>query len=215
MQQLGPASPIITITSFEEKQINDKIQDLTQFIAENHPEQPVVIRVDSYGGSVFGLTALYEFLRTLSNPIITYTSSKAMSAGAILLSAAGNKGKRVMSPNSVVMVHELQASAFGDVKDIFDVTRHIQDENDKWMTILAQSMGLKNRIDIVNLIKKRANGHELYLDAKQAKEIGLVDTVGYLQAFPVGGWEIRLFGDEKPKDKKPKKCKGSGKCQKG
>jgi ATP-dependent protease ClpP protease subunit len=141
---------------------------------------------------VFGISTIFEYVRTLKNPIITYTNSKAMSAGAILLAVSAERGSRIMSPNATVMIHELQASAFGDIKDIHDVKTYLDKENDKWMGILAKAMGLNNREDIVKLIKNKAKGHDLYLSAKEAKALNIVDHIGYVSFDYKSYWDVNV-----------------------
>ena len=109
--------PEIIVTSFTEKNVAEYIHKLENINLTYEDFQPIIVQIDSYGGNIYGLSQLYEFLISLPNPIITYTTSKAMSAGAIILSAAGTKGMRVASPNSTIMIHELQGGAWGDMKD--------------------------------------------------------------------------------------------------
>jgi ATP-dependent Clp protease protease subunit len=182
--------PIIIVTKFSEESVNKYIDALDKIVDQYGSSQPIVVQIDSFGGAVYGLAILYDKIKSLSNPIITYTASKAMSAGAILLSSAASPGMRFASPEANIMVHEVQSVAWGDMKDIEDEVKLTRTLNQKWMTILAKSMGLKSHVDIRKMIKKQAIGHQIYLTATQAKSLGLVDEVLSLRLTPYYGWNI-------------------------
>jgi ATP-dependent protease ClpP protease subunit len=182
--------PKVIVTSFGEKQIAEVIKDLETIEHLYQSNQPILVHIDSHGGAVDGLAMLYDKLKSMDNPIMTYTSSKAMSAGAILLSTAASKHMRMASPEAVIMIHEIQSGAGGDIKDIEDQMVYNKMVNDKWMKILARSMGLKSAADIRSLIKKKAIGHDIYLTSQQALQLKLIDAVGSIRMTPFYGWNF-------------------------
>jgi ATP-dependent Clp protease protease subunit len=201
-----PLRPEITVVSFNDAEVIAYINHLKLIVDQYGPNQPIVLNISSFGGSIYGLSHLYEYLQSLSNPIVTYTSSKAMSAGAILLSAAGYKGMRYASPNASIMIHEVQGGFWpDDIKNLEDNMDSLKQDNERWMTILAKSMGLKTAKDIRDLIKAKSVGHDLTLSSKQAKEIGLIDKVCYIKLESVFGYNIHTTDDltvqHKPKKK--------------
>lgn len=72
--------PEITIQSFTEKDVLETIKSLEEITSNFLVEQPILIRIDSYGGSIYGLSMLYEYLMSVQHPKIIYTTSKAMPA---------------------------------------------------------------------------------------------------------------------------------------
>lgn len=182
--------PQVTIHSFNENAVKEFNKQMDEIESKYGPEQPIIVHIDSYGGAVHGLSVMYDRLMGMQNTIVTYTSSKAMSAGAMLLSAAGTPGARFASPEASIMVHEISAGAFGDIKDIEDQAKYIRTINQKWMTILAKSMGLKSHKDIRKLISKQAIGQDVHLTAHQAKSLGLIDEVASIKLQPFYGWEV-------------------------
>lgn len=191
--------PKITVTSFSESAIAKLIEQLEGLETQYPPDQPILVHIDSYGGEVSGLSMLYDKLKNMHNPIMTYTSSKAMSAGAILLATAGTKGMRVASPEAVLMIHELQAGAFGDIKDLEDQMALSKVMNDRWMKILAKSMGLKGGVDIRSLIKKKAIGHDVYLTPQEALKLKIIDVVGSVKLMPFYGWNFSMIKEQENK----------------
>lgn len=193
---IQPLKPEVIISSFDDKSVVDYTKKLEEIQEQFGPDQPVLLNISSFGGSVYGLGYLYEYLQTMSNPICTYTASKAMSAGAILLSAGGDKGMRYASPNASIMLHEIQGGVWpDDIKNLENNIESLKQDNEKWMTILAKSMGLRRGKDIRDLIKNKSIGHDLMLTANQAKELGLIDKVCYIKLGAVYVYNIHTTKD--------------------
>ena len=184
--------PEVVITSFEQEEVAKVLHRLDEISSQFGPNQAILIRIDSFGGCIYGLSDIYETLKTMRNPIATYTKSKAMSAGAIVLACCASEGMRFASPNSSIMLHELSASSFGNIQDIENETNMINKSNKKWMNILAKSMGLKSAKDIRKLILEKGNGRDLYLSAEEAQALGAVDKVGYVDMNMVYGYEFTV-----------------------
>jgi ATP-dependent protease ClpP protease subunit len=209
--------PEVTISSFSEKDVKIYIEDLENIQSAFGPSQPLLLKIDSFGGSAYGFIMLYEYLITLENPIVTYTTSKAISAGALLLSIAGTSGLRFASPHSSILVHELQSALFpDDIKNLENNLDNIKRLNETIMGLMAKSMGLKTAKDVRNLIKERSTGHDLNLTAYEAKELGIIDEVAYIKLSPVVAYNvIQSLPEELKKPeikithKQPKKIKKS------
>ena len=181
--------PEVFIREFSPDKIKEVIEKL-QEISNHYPaDQVVVLNIDTYGGEIYGLAAIYEFLQSYPHPIVTYTTSKAMSAGAVLLSS-GDTGARFATPNATIMIHELSAGNIGDIKDLEDSHKFLKSENERWMGILARNMGFKNAKELRKLIKDNCEGHDFYLTAEQAKKFGIIDEICYLHISPMSMWNI-------------------------
>ena len=175
---LAENKPIIVVNSFDVDAVKQYLSDLDKIDSKYPSTQPILVNINSPGGSVDGLSMLYDRLVSAPNPIITYTSGIAMSAGAILLSAAGDPGYRIASPEASIMVHEIQAINLGDIKEMEDRHKYLRMINTKWMGVLAKSMGLNSASDIRKMIKEKAIGMNVFLSAKQAKDLNIVDEIG-------------------------------------
>lgn len=184
--------PEVTIQSFEEEDALKIVQQLDILSEIFGPTQPILVHVDSYGGSIDGLALIYEKLQSMQNTIITYCSSKAMSAGATILIAAASKGNRVCTPNCSIMIHELSAGNYGKLREMENVHNYLLRENHKWSTIIAHAMGLKSAEELRELLdtySKRTG--DMYIDAKTALKMNVVDRIGYLDMKPVTHYETR------------------------
>ena len=72
----------------------------------------ITLYLDSPGGTVTDLWAIYDTMQQIPCDVRTICIGQAASAAAILL-AAGAPGKRVMTENSRVLIHQPSAGASG------------------------------------------------------------------------------------------------------
>ncbi len=142
----------------------------------NNSPQPIIpIKIDSFGGSIFSLLGILDILDGNTKPIMTYTTTNAMSCGAVLLSA-GTPGYRYASKNSTVLIHEASTAFEGKNSDVQNDSFHMSQLNDKLMEILARNSNKPKRF-YSNMIKK-GNNVDIYLSAQEAKSYNLIDHIG-------------------------------------
>lgn len=179
--------PRIIISSFEEQAVTDYIYRLEKISQAFGPEQPILVEIDSFGGSAYGLLRLIEAFNAIENKIVTYCNSKAMSAGLVLFTVIATKDCRSATPNARFMLHELQESFKipGDIKDSDTNHKESLFLNKKIMDLFATSIGLSGREEVIKLIRSKVEGNELYLSAQEAKELAIVDHIEYLRLNPV------------------------------
>lgn len=139
--------------------------------SEKDPNKPIVVYINSGGGEAAALIAMLSAMDSVPNKIITVAMGYAMSAGCILL-AHGHV--RFASPNARIMVHKIQAGAFGGLDDILNETEELVRFNHDILTIFAKDV----KKSVAEVEKSLELKRELYLAANQAKEYGIVDVVG-------------------------------------
>jgi len=139
---------------------------------EDH-EEPIHLYLHSNGGAVSGLSNIYDVMQMVRAPIKTILLGKCYSAGAVLL-AAGSKGERYALRSSNVMIHGIQ---FGfpipgeDMTNNKSYLEFIEDTNDMIMKMLSKHTGQP-------LEKLKADcSREVWMDAKAAKEYGIIDHI--------------------------------------
>jgi len=141
----------------------------------NDPQPFIPILVDSFGGDVLTLFSMLDMIDAANKPVIIAVASKAMSCGAVLLSA-GTKGHRYVSPRSTVLIHEAATSLEGKASDIISDAKSMEILNEKLMEILAKNSNKPKKF-YQSLIKK-GNNADLYLSAEQCVSYGLADKIG-------------------------------------
>ena len=140
------------------------------FLQNEDPKKDIWFYINSPGGSVYDALAIYDTMNHIKPDINTVGIGLAASAAAFLLSS-GTKGKRFMLPHSKVMIHQPSSGTRGKVTDMeIDLKeslhiKHLLNE------ILAKNTGQK-------LSKVEADAERDYwMDAKEAKEYGIVDKI--------------------------------------
>ena len=137
----------------------------------NDPEREIEIYINSPGGSLTALMAIYDTMQFVRPDIRTVCMGQAASAAAILL-AAGTPGKRVALPNSRVIIHQpATEGTYGQASDMEIQAREILRMRQQMEEILARHTGQD-----VATVKKDIERDKIFT-AAEAKEYGLVDSV--------------------------------------
>jgi len=162
----------LIVNDFCEEANNGFTMALNHLANDAQPFIPIL--VDSFGGDVLTLFSVLDMLEACGKPIVTTVTSKAMSCGAVLLSA-GTKGFRYASPRSTILIHEAATQLEGKASDIISDAKSMEILNEKLMEILAKNSNKPKKF-YQQLIKK-ANNADLYISAEQALEYGLIDKI--------------------------------------
>jgi ATP-dependent Clp protease, protease subunit len=139
---------------------------------EDH-EEPISLYLHSNGGAVSGLANIYDVMQMVHAPVKTYLLGKCYSAGAVIL-AAGSKGERYALKSSNVMIHGIQFAFPIPGEDMANNKSYldfVNEENDRIMKMLAHHTGQP-----LDKIKQDCT-REVWLDAKAAKEYGIIDHI--------------------------------------
>lgn len=130
----------------------------------------ISIYINSPGGMVTAGFAIYDTMNFIKSDVATIGMGLCASMAAFLLSS-GQKGKRYLLPNAEVMIHQPLGGAQGQATEIKIASDHILETKTKLNKIIAKNTGQK----LTKIMKDTERDH--YLDAKKAKEYGLVDHI--------------------------------------
>ena len=138
------------------------------------PYDPITMYVSTYGGSADEMFAIFDIMEMCKKSCVIETVGlgKVMSAGTLIL-AAGTKGKRKISKNCRVMLHQVSAGAFGPLFNMTTELDAIQKLQDQYITAMASCTNLSKR-KLKSLLNERVN---VYLTAEEAVEYGLADII--------------------------------------
>ena len=134
------------------------------------PDKDISLYIDSPGGDVYAGLGILDTMNFIKPDVSTICVGMAASMGAVLL-AAGAKGKRLVLPNSMVMIHQPSSGVQGqqtDIQIVADETKWIRQHLNE---LLSDYTG--QPIEKVNVDTERDN----YLRAQEACDYGLVDRV--------------------------------------
>lgn len=144
------------------------ISELLYLDSLNHDD--ISLYINSPGGVITAGMAIYDTMNYIHSDVVTIGIGICASMAAFLLSS-GKKNKRYILPNSEVMIHQPLGGAEGQATEIKIAAEHILKIKTKMNNILALNTG-KN-IKIIEADTERDH----FLDAKEAKEYGLVDKI--------------------------------------
>jgi ATP-dependent Clp protease, protease subunit len=163
---LGGVNPII-----DDLTATATIQSLLYLQYENRTQE-IHMYINSPGGSVTSMLAIYDTMQFLECPVVTYCMGLAASAAAILL-AGGAKGKRYALPHAKVMIHQpwLQGGFYGQASDAEIEMKELLRQKTLLNKLLADHTG--KSIGVIETETERNR----YFTAQEAKEFGLVDDV--------------------------------------
>ena len=141
------------------------------FLSGEDPEKDIQMYINSPGGSMTSMMAIYDTMQFIQPDITTCCIGQAASAAAVLL-AAGTKGKRMALPNSRILIHQpATEGGYGQSSDMEIQAREILRMRAAMEVILARHSGKDE--DVV----RRDIERDKFLTAADAKEYGLIDEV--------------------------------------
>ncbi|GGF33387.1 putative ATP-dependent Clp protease proteolytic subunit-like protein [Marmoricola endophyticus] len=134
------------------------------------PTAPIDLYLNSPGGSVTAMFAIYDAMQYVAAPVATICVGQAASSAAILL-AGGERGRRMVLPRSRVVLHQPSGGGQGTLPDLALQAAEIVRLRSEMEDVLAAHTG--QSVD-----KLRADtARDLVLTAQGAVDYGLADTV--------------------------------------
>ncbi len=130
----------------------------------------ISIYINSPGGSVTAGLGIYDTMQFISSDVATICTGMAASMAAVLL-VAGQEGKRSALTHSRVMIHQPLGGVQGQASDIEIEAREILKYKKELFTIIA------NHSHTPYEKVYRDSDRNYWMDAEQAKEYGMIDTV--------------------------------------
>ena len=154
--------------------IDDQIANLivAQLIhlESEDPDKDISLYINSPGGSVYSGLAVYDTMMYIKPDVQTICVGIAMSMGALLL-AAGTKGKRMATPNSKVLIHQVAGGFQGQATDIEIQAREAIALKRRMEEIIARHTG--RPLEQVSTDMER----DYFMNSNEALDYGIIDTV--------------------------------------
>jgi ATP-dependent Clp protease protease subunit len=134
------------------------------------PDKDVVMYVNSPGGEITGLFAIYDTMQYIKPDVQTICVGQAASAAAVLLTA-GTKGKRFALPHARILIHQPHGGASGQAVDIEIQAKEIIRMRELLDRLLAHHTG--------QTVEKVASDtdRDFIMSADEAKTYGIIDEV--------------------------------------
>ncbi len=156
-------------TEIDDGVANVVIAQLLHLESES-PESPINLYLNSPGGSVTAMLAIYDTLQFISSPVGTTAIGQAGSSAAVLL-AAGEPGQRMVLPHSRVVLHQPSGGGQGTLPDLALQAKEIVRLRSQMESILAQHTGRDPEVI------REDTERDLVLSAAEAVAYGLADDI--------------------------------------
>ena len=134
------------------------------------PEKDINLYINSPGGSMTTLFAIYDTLQYIKPDVSTIVMGQAASAAAVL-SLAGARGKRYALPHARILLHQPYGGAEGQAVDIEIQAKEIVRNRELMNEIIANHTG--QPLESVS----KDTDRDFILTAEQAVEYGAVDEI--------------------------------------
>jgi len=154
---------------FDEECVQNTVLTMLDYECDD-PTKDILMFIDSFGGFYDSFIAIHDAMQICRCDVATICVGKAMSCGQMLL-MSGKNGKRFITPNSRIMMHQIHYDYAGNVSQM---------ENELQQSKECQKIMEDLIIKYTHIKKpmlKDIMSRETYLSAKQALEFGLVDYI--------------------------------------
>ena len=128
----------------------------------------IYLHIQSYGGSVFSAFSAIDYIRSSRTPVHSIIEGCAASAATMMSVTAE---KRYITSHSYMLIHQLSSGLWGKYEEMKDDMENC----DKLMKMIKDIYAEYTKIP-----KKKLNEilkHDLWFDAEQCLEYGLVDEI--------------------------------------
>ncbi len=164
-------------TEIDDGVANVVIAQLLHLESES-PESPINLYLNSPGGSVTSMLAIYDTMQFIGSDVHTTCVGQAASSAAVLL-AAGTAGQRVVLPRARVVLHQPSGGGQGALPDLVLQAKEIVRLRSEMEQILSAHTGQP-------VPRLRADTErDLILSAPEAVAYGVADAVLDNRRLPV------------------------------
>ena len=141
------------------------------YLESENPDKDVSLYINSPGGEITALFAIYDTMQFIKNDIATICLGQAASAAAVLL-AAGTKGKRMALPHSRILLHQPHGQVgYSQVTDLELAAKEMLRMRDLMEELLALHTG--QTMERIHADTDR----DFVMEAGEALAYGIIDDV--------------------------------------
>ena len=134
-------------------------------------KKDIQLYINSPGGKITSGMAIYDTMNYINSDVSTICVGLAASMAAFLL-LSGTKGKRYITPNSEVMIHEVSTFNGGKIGDVKISYEHSNALNERIIKILADNTGKD-----IDQIRQDIQQKDKWFNSDEALDYGLVDKL--------------------------------------
>ena len=142
------------------------------YLENKDPGKPILVVINSPGGSTDAGFAIWDQAKMITSPIITLITGLAASMGSVL-SLMAPKGKRYATPNTRIMIHQPSIHGYiqGQATDLEIQAKEILKLRKSLVKLYAESTGQTEKIIEENFDRDN------WMSVDEAIKFGLLDQV--------------------------------------
>ena len=145
-------------------------------IAENYnkdkKKKELTLGICSPGGDLNACFALVDIMKGSKIPIRTIGMGMIASCG-LLMFISGEKGRRVLTPNTSILSHQFSWGSFGKEHELFAAVKEFDLTTRRMVDHYKKCTGLSEE----DIRKYLLPPQDVWLSAKEAKKLGLCDSI--------------------------------------
>ena len=162
---------------FMEDVTQESIKPLINWIiAENFNKEKkkkeLTLGICSPGGDLNACFALVDVMKGSKIPIRTIGMGMIASCGLVMF-ISGEKGRRILTPNTSILSHQYSWGAYGKEHELFAQVKEYDLTTQRMIAHYKKCTGLSEK----DIRKYLLPPHDVWLSAKEAKKLGLCDSI--------------------------------------
>lgn len=154
------------------------IEDLkaAENAATSTGQKVIPVTINSFGGCAYSMMGMVDAMKSCPFPIATIVESKAMSAGALLMTC-GAEGHRYIAPNATVMIHTISSGARGKIEEIKASAEQSAYLAEVYFKTMAKNVG-KHEDYFRDIVRSEHVNADWYMTPDQALKHNLANHIG-------------------------------------
>lgn len=161
---------IIYLDSEVNSESASRISKQLMLLAAGDDQRDITMYINSPGGSITDGMAIYDTMQLIPPKIRTIAIGMAASMGQFLLSS-GTKGKRFITPNARVLMHQPSGGVGGTATDVRIGAELLLDMKQRLSKLTAAQTGQT----LERILED--NEHDKWFTADEALKYGFIDAV--------------------------------------
>ncbi len=141
------------------------------FNKENKKKE-LTLGICSPGGDLNACFALVDVMKGSQIPIRTIGMGMIASCG-LLMFISGTKGRRILTPNTSILSHQYSWGSYGKEHELFAQVKEYDLTTERIVNHYKKCTGLTEK----DIRKYLLPPHDVWLSAKEAKKLGLCDSI--------------------------------------
>ena len=135
-------------------------------------KKELTLGICSPGGDLNACFALIDVMKGSKIPIRTIGMGMIASCG-LLMFISGEKGRRVLTPNTSILSHQYSWGSFGKEHELFAVVKEYDLTTERMVNHYKKCTGQSEK----DIRKYLLPPQDVWLSAKEAKKLGLCDSI--------------------------------------